>query len=80
MRKTPGGEFLATLDNGVIVEVLGETQELRSVTWVKIAAIKNGLRMEGWIMEEVEKGVVLPGLYPMNEETKKRYEAERKKK
>jgi len=53
MRKTPGGEFLATLDNGVIVEVLGETQELRGVTWVKIAAIKNGIRMEGWIIQSV---------------------------
>jgi regulator of RNase E activity RraA len=36
-------------------------------------------RMEGWIMEEVEKGVVLPGLYPMNAETKARYEASKKK-
>ena len=53
MRKTPGGEFLATLDNGVVVEVLGETQEVRGVTWVKIAAIKNGLRMEGWIIQSV---------------------------
>jgi regulator of RNase E activity RraA len=32
-------------------------------------------RMEAWIMEEVGKGVPLPGLYPMNEETKKRYRA-----
>lgn len=32
-------------------------------------------RMEGWIMGEVEKGVPLPGLYPMNAETKARYEA-----
>lgn len=31
-------------------------------------------RMEGWIMEEVGKGVPLPGLYPMNAETKARYE------
>jgi regulator of RNase E activity RraA len=31
-------------------------------------------RMEGWIMEEIGKGVPLPGLYPMNEETKARYE------
>ena len=31
-------------------------------------------RMEGWIMEEVAKGVPLPGLYPMNAETKARYE------
>ena len=32
-------------------------------------------RMEGWIMEEVRRGEKLPGLYPMNEATKARYEA-----
>jgi regulator of RNase E activity RraA len=32
-------------------------------------------RMETWIVAEVEKGAKLPGLYPMNEETKARYEA-----
>jgi regulator of RNase E activity RraA len=32
-------------------------------------------RMEAWIMDEVAKGVPLPGLYPMNAETKARYEA-----
>jgi regulator of RNase E activity RraA len=32
-------------------------------------------RMEGWIMEEVGRGAALPGLYPMNEATKARYEA-----
>lgn len=32
-------------------------------------------RMEGWIMTEVERGVALPGLYPMNAETKARYAA-----
>ncbi len=31
-------------------------------------------RMEAWIMDEVGKGVALPGLYPMNAETKARYE------
>jgi regulator of RNase E activity RraA len=36
-------------------------------------------RMEAWIMEEVERGVPLPGLYPMNAETKARYEASKKK-
>jgi len=35
-------------------------------------------RMEGWIMEDVGKGVPLPGLYPMNAETKARYEASKK--
>lgn len=36
-------------------------------------------QLEGWIMKEVEKGVPLPGLYPMNAETKARYEKETKK-
>jgi regulator of RNase E activity RraA len=31
-------------------------------------------RMEAWIMQEVDKGLPLPGLYPMNAETKARYE------
>jgi regulator of RNase E activity RraA len=35
-------------------------------------------RMEGWIMGEVEKGVALPGLYPMNAETRARYDASKK--
>lgn len=32
-------------------------------------------KMEAWIVTEVERGVPLPGLYPMNEETKARYAA-----
>jgi regulator of RNase E activity RraA len=36
-------------------------------------------RMETWIVSEVERGEKLPGLYPMNEETKARYEAWKKK-
>ena len=36
-------------------------------------------RMEGWIMGEVDKGLALPGLYPMNAETKARYDASKKK-
>ncbi len=35
-------------------------------------------RMEAWIMGEVEKGTALPGLYPMNAETKARYEQHKK--
>jgi len=34
-------------------------------------------RREAWIMNEVQKGAALPGLYPMNAETRARYEAER---
>ncbi|MEO3430336.1 ribonuclease activity regulator RraA [Pelagibius sp. CAU 1746] len=36
-------------------------------------------RQEAWIMKEVQNGASLPGLYPMNEETRARYEAEMKK-
>src|SRR5262245_10218179 len=31
-------------------------------------------RYESWVVSEVERGVKLPGLYPPNEEAKKRYE------
>lgn len=34
--------------------------------------------MEDWIMTEVARGVALPGLYPMNAETRARFEARRK--
>jgi regulator of RNase E activity RraA len=35
-------------------------------------------RLEAWIMQEVEKGTPLPGLYPASAETKARYEASKK--
>ncbi len=35
-------------------------------------------RMEAWIMDEVGRGSALPGLYPMNAETKARYDAMRR--
>jgi regulator of RNase E activity RraA len=36
-------------------------------------------QLEAWIMQEVEKGTPLPGLYPANAETKARYEASKKR-
>jgi len=44
-----------------------------------IAAATEQEHLENWIMGEVEKGSVLPGLYPPNEENKAKYEAWRKK-
>jgi regulator of RNase E activity RraA len=35
-------------------------------------------RFEAWVVREVEKGEKLPGLYPPNEATRARYEAQRK--
>ena len=36
-------------------------------------------RFEAWVVQEVENGATLPGLYPPNAETKARYEAESKR-
>ena len=35
-------------------------------------------RMEAWIVDQVNGGAILPGLYPMNAETKARYAATKK--
>jgi regulator of RNase E activity RraA len=43
-----------------------------------IAAATEQEHLENWIMSEVDKGAALPGLYPPNEENRKRYEAWRK--
>ena len=53
VRKSPGGEYLLTLSNGVIVEVLGETEERMGVIWAKIAVERNGERLEGWIIQSL---------------------------
>jgi regulator of RNase E activity RraA len=44
-----------------------------------LAAAPEQERFENWVMAEVQKGVPLPGLYPPNESTKARYEAEKTK-
>jgi regulator of RNase E activity RraA len=37
-------------------------------------------RMEAWIVDQVKGGAALPGLYPMNAETRERYAASKAKK
>jgi regulator of RNase E activity RraA len=61
------GDIIVVDDDGAVLippnvldEVLAEAPEQES--------------MEAWIMQEVSRGVPLPGLYPMNAETKARYE------
>jgi regulator of RNase E activity RraA len=36
-------------------------------------------RFEAWVMQEVENGAALPGLYPPDAETKARYEASKRR-
>jgi len=53
LRKTPKGEWLATLDNGEIVEVLPDVQEVNGVPWAHVIALKGGARLEGWVLQSV---------------------------
>ena len=65
----PGDIVVADRDGAVLIpasllaDVLAEAPEQE--------------RLEAWIMREVEAGVPLPGLYPMDAETRARYEAAR---
>lgn len=53
IRKEPGGKVLATLDNGAVVQILPETQELNGMTWIHINATINDIRVDGWIIQSV---------------------------
>ena len=44
-----------------------------------VAAAPEQERFEAWVMQEVENGVALPGLYPANAETKARYESTKRR-
>ncbi len=67
----PDDVVVADEDGGVVIP-----QKLLEEV---VAAAPEQERTEAWIMHEVERGVPLPGLYPMNAETKARYEASKKK-
>jgi hypothetical protein len=53
LRRTPNGTFIATIDNGSIVEVLPEVEEVNGVPWAHVIATKFGERLEGWILQSV---------------------------
>lgn len=65
----PGDLIVADSDGAVVVPAA-------LVDDIVDAAIEQE-RFEGWIMQEVNAGAVLPGLYPPNAENKARYEATR---
>ena len=66
----PGDTVVADDDGAVVIP-----QAL--VDFVAAEGAEHEL-METWLVEEVEKGAKLPGLYPPNDENKKRYEAWKK--
>lgn len=60
-----GDLIVADRDGAVVVPKLLATE-------VITAAVEQE-RQEAWILDQVQTGAVLPGLYPMNEETRAKY-------
>jgi hypothetical protein len=65
IRKDPGGNVLATIDNGSVVQILPETQDYNGVLWIHIVATRNDIRVEGWIIQTVlETATPVPNWEP----------------
>ena len=65
IRKEPGGSVIATLDNGSVVQVLPDTEELNGSLWFHIAVTRNDIRIEGWIVQSVlETATPIPNWEP----------------
>ncbi|MCA3563782.1 MAG: ribonuclease activity regulator RraA [Methylocystis sp.] len=62
-------------DDIVVVDEDGAVLIPQALLGEVLKAAPEQERMEAWIMTEVAKGLPLPGLYPMNAETRARYEA-----
>jgi regulator of RNase E activity RraA len=63
------GDVLVVDDDGAVLIPAALLDEM-----VQLAPEQE--RMEAWIMQEVNRGASLPGLYPMNAQTKARYLAQ----
>jgi regulator of RNase E activity RraA len=66
-------------DDVVVVDDDGATLIPAALLDDVLKAAPEQERLEGWIMQEVERGVPLPGLYPPNEEAKARYETSKRR-
>ncbi len=65
IRKEPGGNVIATLDNDSIVQILPETQDYNGVLWINVVATRNEIRVEGWVIQSVlETATPVPNWEP----------------
>ncbi|MBY3184485.1 MULTISPECIES: ribonuclease activity regulator RraA [Rhizobium] len=65
-------------DDIIVVDQDGAVLIPADLLEVVLAEAPEQERMEAWIMTKIEEDVSLPGLYPMNAETKALYEASKK--
>ncbi|MET4388350.1 regulator of RNase E activity RraA [Bradyrhizobium sp. F1.4.3] len=66
-------------DDVIVVDADGAVVIPKAIVGDVTALCVEQERLECWIMNEVEMGIPLPGLYPPNAESKSRYEASRTK-
>lgn len=65
LRKEPGGSVLATLDNGSMVQILPDTQEINGAVWIHVVVTRDEIRVEGWIIQDVlETATPIPNWEP----------------
>ena len=64
-------------DDAIVVDADGAVAIPQALLADTVAEAVEQERLETWIMQEVQAGVPLPGLYPPNAETRGRYEAQR---
>ena len=62
-------------DDTIVVDEDGAVVIPKAILESVVEAAVEQERLEAWIVNEVRRGVPLPGLYPANAETKARYEA-----
>jgi hypothetical protein len=54
IRENPGGQVLITLGNGSTVTVVpNDLQEINGVIWVHVFTVRDGARVEGWMIQTV---------------------------
>ena len=53
LRKDPNGKFIVELDNGSIVEVQPDTQDVNGVIWAHVIANRSNQRYDGWVLQSV---------------------------
>jgi Domain of unknown function (DUF389) len=65
LRKDPNGKFIIELDNGSIVEVQSDTQDVNGVIWAHVIANRSNQRYDGWVLQSVlDMAASVPVLNP----------------